>query len=347
MRSEKSSKKHVLNLRVGEVVEVRSQSEILHTLDTHGRLDALPFMPEMLTYCGQRFTVYKRADKTCDTIEKTGCRRMRNAVHLEELRCNGESHGGCEAGCLLFWKEAWLKRVEPGSSELASADIVPTRQDEPSLFTVDTLRQATRGLTVGTSSGDEDVVFSCQATALRQATSYLPWWDYRHYIRDVRSGNSTILEVLRTIFLEIFAKALDVGGYKILIGTFNTVQRIRRRGPYPYLSGKLQKTPSSTLNLQPGDLVQIKTPEEILQTLNASNKNRGLWFDVEMVKYCEGNYKVRRRVHKIINEQTGKMINLQNDCIVLEGVICIGDYHQLCPRSSLPYWREVWLKRVE
>jgi hypothetical protein len=71
-----------LNLHAGELVEVRSEPEILATLDAEGRLDGLPFMPEMLQYCGQRFRVFKSAHKTCDTIEKTGGRRMRNAVHL-------------------------------------------------------------------------------------------------------------------------------------------------------------------------------------------------------------------------------------------------------------------------
>ena len=40
----------ILNLRVGEVVEVRTAEEILATLDEHGALDSLPFMPEMLRF---------------------------------------------------------------------------------------------------------------------------------------------------------------------------------------------------------------------------------------------------------------------------------------------------------
>ena len=38
---------HTLNLRVGELVEVRSEDEILATLDVDGELEGLPFMPEM------------------------------------------------------------------------------------------------------------------------------------------------------------------------------------------------------------------------------------------------------------------------------------------------------------
>src|SRR6185503_9144504 len=88
-------------------VEIRSKAEILATLDKSGRFEGLPFMPEMLAFCGKRFRVYKRAHKTCDTVNKTGGRRMNAAVHLEGLRCSGEAHGGCQAACLLFWKEAW------------------------------------------------------------------------------------------------------------------------------------------------------------------------------------------------------------------------------------------------
>ena len=68
-------------------------------------------MPEMLQFCGRRFRVDKLAVKLCDTIGSTGMYRMRNAVHLEGVRCDGQAHGGCQAGCLVYWKEAWLKRV--------------------------------------------------------------------------------------------------------------------------------------------------------------------------------------------------------------------------------------------
>ena len=101
---------------------MKSADEIFATLDERRCLDSLPFMPEMLKFCNRRFIVYKRADKTCDTIAKTGGRRLFNTVHLgtlgspEGIRCDGAAHGGCEAGCLLFWNEAWLRRVDPKAS---------------------------------------------------------------------------------------------------------------------------------------------------------------------------------------------------------------------------------------
>jgi hypothetical protein len=92
-----------MKLRAGDWVEVRSKDEILRTLDKKGRLDGLPFMPQMFEYCGQRFRVYKSAHKTCDTVHyyRGGGRRLTNAVHLE-IRCDGEAYGGCQAACLIF-----------------------------------------------------------------------------------------------------------------------------------------------------------------------------------------------------------------------------------------------------
>src|SRR5580704_6600709 len=92
-----------LDLRPGEWVVVRSESEILATLDSQGLFDGLLFMPEMRAHCGRAFQVYKRADRTCDPVSNHFMRRMENTVHLKMLRCDGSSHGDCQAGCLIFW----------------------------------------------------------------------------------------------------------------------------------------------------------------------------------------------------------------------------------------------------
>jgi hypothetical protein len=328
-----------LNLCVGDVVEVRSVNEILTTLDQHGGLEALPFMPEMLHYCGKRFRVYKRADKTCDTINRTGIRRMKGTVHLEGLRCSGEEHGGCQAACLLFWKEAWLKRVSHEQRNENSASTpqratgnAPTNgasgwETARAMLVKDT--QA-KPLVEGTS--EDDVTYRCQATQLFEATSKLAWWDIRQYFRDVWSGNVSFVELIK--------------GISIL--SYNFVQHHRQGGKYPYFeTGKLAKTPACSLNLQIGQLVQVKSTEEISQTLDKVNKNRGLSFDSEMVRYCGGKYKVLTRVEKIISEKTGKMMQMPNDCIILDGAICVGTLYKFCPRGIYPYWREIWLRRSE
>jgi len=95
--------------------------------------------------------------------------------------------------------------------------------------------------------------------------------------------------------------------------------------------------------------VRVRPHEEILKTVNQERKNRGMYWDAEMVPYCGGTYRVKKRVSKIIEEQTGKMMNLKNEAIMLDGVYCQGKYschRMLCPRAIYSYWREAWLERI-
>jgi hypothetical protein len=317
---------HALGLRAGDLVEIRTEREILRTLDEDGKLDGLPLMPEMLQYCGSRVRVFRRADKTCDTVSSYWSRRMADAVHLEGLRCDGGQHGGCQAGCLLFWKEAWLRRVRegdvPGRVGGAPRSEGLTRADLEGL--------TTRPVP---ASADERV-YVCQATELPRATTALAWWDPRQYWRELRSRN---------VGLGTFLQTLATAG-------FNLIQRRLGRLPYPRIFGTLEgRTPSRRLDLQPGERVRVRSREEIMATLNTKQRNRGMWFDVEMVAYCGGEYRVLRRVTQIINERTGKMMQLPGDCIILDGVVCKGYLSRnrlFCPRSIYPYWREIWLERV-
>lgn len=322
----------MLNLQVGEKVQVKSAEEILATLDEHGELDSLPFMPEMLRFCGKRFRVYRRADKACDTIDWSTLRRMENAVHLAQLRCDGSAHGGCQAGCLLYWKEAWLERVPAEGAE-------PPAAESPEASVI---RRFGANNRKGSQSGE--TIYSCQATELKRATPYeVPWWRPAQYVQDIRSGNATLARVIRGL----------------LVGFFNKLQRLNTRflpgftlihdgNDYPFLGGRARgKYPAGRLNLQPGDMVEVRSKDEILDTLDERDYTRGLRFDREMLHYCGRRGRVLRRVERLIDEKTGKMLTIKTDCIIIDGFVCTGDLHRMCPRSIYPYWREAWLKRVE
>jgi hypothetical protein len=56
-----------------------------------------------------------------------------------------------------------------------------------------------------------------------------------------------------------------------------------------------------------------------------------------MVRYCGRTASVRARVRRLIDEETGKMIHIKSDCIILGGVTCTADHHRLCPRGIYPY----------
>ena len=102
-------------VRAGERVELRAPAEILATLDAQGCLDGVPFMPEMLGYFGRVCTVEAQVERACDTVNYTGVFRLRNTVILDDLRCDGTGHDGCEAQCRLYWKEAWLRPASSGA----------------------------------------------------------------------------------------------------------------------------------------------------------------------------------------------------------------------------------------
>ncbi len=327
-----------LKLTAGEWVEVRSREEILAMLDEHGGLEKVPFMPEMLQYCGRRFRVFKRADKTCDNIEPWSIRRMKRSVLLEGVRCDGAGHGGCQAGCLIFWKEAWLKRAAPDLVPAESLTGDATILSESHGCSLEDVFEASR-----TTSEDGETIYSCQATEVRNFTSAMAWWDIRQYIRDLRSGNlaSGLGGTTRPERLLEFVFGAMRLLRALIIAASNGLGRC-----YPYIKGTLATTPLDTLDLQPGELVQVKSREEIIATLDSQNRNRGLLFDSEMLPYCGGIYRVLRRVQRIIDEKTGKMIIMKYPCILLEGVVCQADFHRLCPRAIYSYWREGWLKRV-
>jgi hypothetical protein len=325
------------SVRAGDWVEVRSAEEILATLDDGGSLDALPFMPEMLQYCGRRYRVSKSAHKTCDTISTYRNRRMTNAVHLEGLRCDGSAHDGCQAACLLFWKEAWLKPV--GGPKGESEPTVKARKNDGLGLggfhcTAETLARAARVKADPSESGEQK--YSCQATELVRATVPLKWWDPRQYVKDLVSGNVGLWDFIRFGALATFKAAMRLhwrlGWFFEIRGSAGT------------------NTPTAQLNLGPGERVQVRSRKEILRTLDVEAKNRGLSFDVEMMPYCGRTFQVRTRVEKIINDKNGKMIHLPNGCIILDGVTCSGYLSRrrmFCPRAIYPYWREIWLKRVE
>src|SRR5438034_6219461 len=51
-----------------------------------------------------------------------------DVVTLDGLRCSGAAHDECQKACMIFWRDAWLRRVERSeehTSELQShSDLV-------------------------------------------------------------------------------------------------------------------------------------------------------------------------------------------------------------------------------
>jgi hypothetical protein len=337
--------------RAGDSVVICSKEEILATLDERGCVDGLPFMPEMVQYCGRRCRVRAVAHKTCETARKTWTgRRLRATVHLDDLRCDGGAHGGCEAACTLFWKDVWLKPVDaPQSSTNGQSRGNSSGCSEEQLI-------ASTQLPI--VSLDDGPCYSCQATRLYDATEPLAWWDARQYVLDVVTGNHSLSRVLRVLCVSWIRQPWRlIRRIPVVHQLYSPINECLfrlltgRESPYLFKKAKpLAKTPTGRLDLKPGELVRVKAKSEIETTLDAKGNNRGLSFDPEeMAPYCGGTYRVRRSVTRIIDEETGKMVQMKQPCIILEGVTCGAEYAGCrlnCPRAIPCYWRELWLERV-
>ena len=339
---------------VGRFVEVRSKQEILRTLDGNGRLDGMPFMPEMFQYCGKRFRVHKLAHKTCDytTPHPFRTRRLKGTVHLE-TRCDGAAHGGCQAGCLLYWKESWLKPAVGPAATVAAAtaqtSLHPAETPAPAKCNDEVVWSHTM-----VSNPDGTRRYLCQATEIPNATSPLAWWDLRQYVLDYWSGNVTLGRLVSamgySVYYNVSQSGTGVG--RPMRWLYNTFRWVWHGSRWPRTPGALAEgrpTPAATLNLQPGEWVRVKSHAEILQTVTVGNRNRGMFWDAEMVPYCGGVYRVLKRVDKLIEEKTGQMLMMKTPCIVLDSVVCQARYsacRMLCPKGMYPLWREIWLERV-
>ena len=80
------------------------------------------------------------------------------------------------------------------------------------------------------------------------------------------------------------------------------------------------------------------------------DNNRGMLFDIEMLPFCGKRYRVKQRVNQLINEKTGVMMTMKTPGIILENVECMGCFHPgvfFVHAATYPYWREIWLKRIE
>jgi len=341
-----------VKFKVGDWVEVRSKEEILRSLDSKGQLDGMPFMPEMLQFCGQTFPVYKSGHKSCDP--DLFSRRIEDSAHIQ-ARCDGSAHGGCQAGCLLTWKAAWLKPAEPNASSASSLVQLGAQACNGNHPVVSGCAEADVWANVKTpnSTGD-DPVYVCQTTQVPHAGKLLKWWDVRQYIEDFTSGNITLWQLFRGFVYSNYHNLSNIG---IGIGApmrwlYDAASPLWGGPKWPRKKGTIAigaPTPALTLNLKPGELVRVKSHEEILKTINVDSKNRGMHWDAELLPYCGGTYKVFDSVTRVIDEKSGKMVTMKTPAIILDTVICQAKYspcRMFCPKSTWAYWREIWLERV-
>ncbi len=303
------------DLLPGDVVRIRPLQEILATLDAQASLDGMPFQPEMMKFCGREARVFRCLDKIYDYGRTKNMRRLDGCVLLSDLRCDGSAHDGCEATCYLIWKTEWLQQSGAARTQVAPAATVDVAH------VADTVAMSTR----------HDQTLRCQFTELHGCTteyrSMSPSRDLIPLLCGNYSGKAWLIAMLTRIF--------------------NSVQSWRsgiRFPPLPPLGEHLAKDSTA---LTVGERVVVLPLEQIARTLNSQGKNKGLWFDVEMIKHCGREYRVAARVQRIIDDANGQMRLMKTPCITLDTVDSTGEGLHFNAQHDPIFWRESWLRRTD
>lgn len=96
-----------------------------------------------------------------------------------------------------------------------------------------------------------------------------------------------------------------------------------------------------------GDMVRVKSKNEIKAMLNAWNEYKGCAFIDDMWNYCGSTQRVFKKVQNFIDERDYKLKRVKG-LYILENVYCQGTrVLGKCDRSCFFFWREEWLDKLE
>ena len=99
---------------------------------------------------------------------------------------------------------------------------------------------------------------------------------------------------------------------------------------------------------KPGDVVRVRSVEEIQATLNRWGQLKGCMFmPKEMSPYCGTVQRVFKPMERFVDERDYH-VKKASGIILLERLHCQGtsDYGR-CDRSCFFFWREEWLEKVD
>lgn len=102
----------------------------------------------------------------------------------------------------------------------------------------------------------------------------------------------------------------------------------------------------ASVGLKAGDLVRVRSMEQIEATLNHWGQLKGCSFMPEMAQYCGTTQRVHKAMERFVDERDLRVKKVKG-IVLLEGLRCEGTAEfGRCDRSCLYFWREEWLERV-
>lgn len=105
--------------------------------------------------------------------------------------------------------------------------------------------------------------------------------------------------------------------------------------------------PTIKSRLQPGDIVRVRSKEEIQATLNRWGEFRGCGFMDDMWQYCDSTQVVVKPLQRFVDERDYQ-IKRTKGIVLLEGLHCQGTpIFGRCDRNCFYFWREEWLEKIQ
>jgi hypothetical protein len=99
-------------------------------------------------------------------------------------------------------------------------------------------------------------------------------------------------------------------------------------------------------HMEAGDLVRVRSLEEIQATLNPFKELKGCAFLEEMKQYCNTQQRVFKVLERFLDERDYE-VKKTKGIVLLDGIYCQGTpVFGRCDRSCLLFWREEWLERI-
>ncbi len=96
-----------------------------------------------------------------------------------------------------------------------------------------------------------------------------------------------------------------------------------------------------------GDLVEVKTWDEIRSTLDERGCLEELPFMPEMLAMCGRRAHVFRCVHRLFDYRKSRRMRHMNGTVLLVGTVCDGSSHGGCEAACHTIWKSAWLRRVD
>jgi hypothetical protein len=123
---------------------------------------------------------------------------------------------------------------------------------------------------------------------------------------------------------------------------------------YKFINPGKQATRQETLKVfspavafTKGDLVRVRTKDEIQSTLDRFNELKGCAFLAEMHQYCGTEQRVFKVMERFLDERDYK-VKKTRGLVLLENNFCSGTpAFGKCDRSCFLFWREEWLEKIE